>query len=226
MAIVARHRCNRFAAAARARQKLIRFSAISIASLTLLFTLISARLIDFSDGSVQLYVSYQWNQRLGTYFALGVDGLSYSLVLLTQFLTLMALLVSDSIKERIKSYYILILLLEAATMGVFLTQGWALFYVFWELVLIPLFFLIDRWGGVRRQRAALTFVLYTMGGSVFLLLSLLLLFDANPEHRFLFESIKRAAPLIPLDEQILIFLGLLIGFGVKLPLFPLHGWLP
>jgi NADH-quinone oxidoreductase subunit M len=120
----------------------------------------------------------------------------------------------------------LLLLLEAATMGVFITQGWALFYVFWELVLIPLFFLIDRWGGVNRQRAALNFVLYTMGGSVFMLLGLLMLFDANPEHRFLFASIKRAAEVIPADTQTLIFLGLMIGLGVKMPLFPLHGWLP
>lgn len=208
------------------RQSWIRPAAISTAAITLLYTLYLASQIDFSNPAVQLVAEYQWNERLGTYFSFGVDGLSYPLVALTNLLTLVAIAVSTQIKERIKGYYILVLLLEAATMGVFLTQGWALFYVFWELVLIPLFFLIDRWGGANRQRAALNFVLYTMGGSVFMLLSLLVLFDANPEHRFLFASIKRAYDVIPEETQTLIFLGLMIGFGVKIPLFPLHGWLP
>ncbi|HPY39284.1 MAG TPA: NADH-quinone oxidoreductase subunit M [Thiolinea sp.] len=208
------------------RQVWIRPAALITAAVTLFYTLYLATQIDFTNPAVQLAAEYQWNQRLGTYFSFGVDGLSYPLVALTNLLTLVALAVSTQIKERIKGYYILILLLEAATMGVFLTQGWALFYVFWELVLIPLFFLIDRWGGVNRQRAALNFVLYTMGGSVFMLLALLMLFDANPEHRFLFASVKRAAAVIPAETQTLIFLGLMIGFGVKIPLFPLHGWLP
>lgn len=171
------------------RQCWIRPAALSTAAITLLYTLYLATQIDFTNPAAQLIAEYQWNKRLGTYFSFGIDGLSYSLVALTNLLTLVALVVSTQIKERIKGYYILILLLEVATMGVFLTQGWALFYVFWELVLIPLFFLIDRWGGANRQRAALNFVLYTMGGSVFMLLALLMLFDANPEHRFLLSLI-------------------------------------
>ncbi len=208
------------------RQAWIRPAALSTAVLTLIYTLYLATQMDFSNPAVQLVAEYQWNERLGTYFSFGVDGLSYPLVALTNLLTLVAIAVSTQINERIKGYYILLLLLEAATMGVFLTQGWALFYVFWELVLIPLFFLIDRWGGANRQRAALNFVLYTMGGSVFMLLGLLMLFDANPEHRFLFASIKRASEVIPPETQTVIFLGLMIGLGVKMPLFPLHGWLP
>lgn len=208
------------------RQAWVRPAALITAAFTLIYTLYLATQIDFSNPAVQLVAEYQWNERLGTYFSFGVDGLSYPLVALTNLLTLVAIAVSTQIKKRIKGYYILILLLEAATMGVFLTQGWALFYVFWELVLIPLFFLIDRWGGANRQRAALNFVLYTMGGSVFMLLGLLILFDANPEHRFLFASVKRAAEVIPPETQTIIFLGLMIGLGVKMPLFPLHGWLP
>lgn len=208
------------------RQAWIRPAALSTGVLTLIYTLYLATQMDFSNPAVQLVAEYQWNERLGTYFSFGVDGLSYPLVALTNLLTLVAIAVSTQINERIKGYYILLLLLEAATMGVFLTQGWALFYVFWELVLIPLFFLIDRWGGANRQRAALNFVLYTMGGSVFMLLGLLMLFDANPEHRFLFASIKRASEVIPPETQTVIFLGLMIGLGVKMPLFPLHGWLP
>ncbi|WP_020393636.1 complex I subunit 4 family protein [Thiolinea disciformis] len=209
-----------------ASPRLIRLLALSTASLALLLSVVLSSAIDFNNPAVQLFSKYTWNPRLGTYFVFGVDGISYPLIVLTQLLILIALSVSGSIKERIKSYYVLVLLLEFATTGVFISQGWALFYVFWELVLIPLFFLIDRWGESQRQTAALNFVLYTMGGSVFMLLSLLLLFDANPAHSFLFDSIKTAAQALPASEQTLIFLGLLIGFGVKMPIFPLHGWLP
>jgi NADH-quinone oxidoreductase subunit M len=118
------------------------------------------------------------------------------------------------------------LVLEAAMLGVFTAQDWALFYVFWELTLIPLFFLIDRWGGKGRAAASLNFVLYTMGGSVFMLISLLLLFDAVPGHSFAMADMGRGAPALPEETQVLIFLGLLIGFGVKMPIFPIHGWLP
>ncbi|HIE53939.1 MAG TPA: NADH-quinone oxidoreductase subunit M, partial [Chromatiaceae bacterium] len=102
----------------------------------------------------------------------------------------------------------------------------SLFYIFWELTLIPLFFLIDRWGGVNRQGAALNFVLYTMGGSVFMLISLLVLFDSVPGHSFAMADLTEGGRLLPADVQVLIFLGFLIGFGVKMPIFPLHGWLP
>lgn len=209
-----------------ASPSLIRLLALGTAGLALALSLLLGGNINFNSPAVQLYSKYTWNPELGTYFVFGVDGISYPLLVLTQLLTLVALSVSTSIRERVRSYYMLVLLLEFATTGVFISQGWALFYVFWELVLIPLFFLIDRWGESQRQTAALNFVLYTMGGSVFMLLSLLVLFDANPNHSFLFDSIKKAAQALPADQQTLIFLGLLIGFGVKMPIFPLHGWLP
>ncbi|MEZ5476715.1 MAG: NADH-quinone oxidoreductase subunit M [Thiolinea sp.] len=145
--------------------------------------------------------------------------------MLTALLVLLAITVSGHIRERQRGYYLLMLVLEAATLGVFVAQDWALFYVFWEMVLIPLFFLIDRWGGPQRQTAALNFVLYTLGGSIFMLLSLLVLFDANPEHSFLFSAMRSGASQLGSEAQSLIFLGLLLGFGVKMALFPLHGWL-
>jgi NADH-quinone oxidoreductase subunit M len=114
-------------------------------------------------------------------------------------------------------------------LGVFMARDWSLFYVFWELTLIPLFFLIDRFGSghrQRRQRAALNFVLYTMGGSVFMLIALLLLYDAVPTRSFGMGAIAEAARGLPIPTQVWIFIGLFIGFGVKMPVFPLHGWLP
>jgi len=110
--------------------------------------------------------------------------------------------------------------------GVFLARDWSLFYVFWEATLLPLFFLIDRLGGVNRQRAALNFFLYTLGGSVFMLVALLFLYDAAPGHSFAMADMAEGGRNLPLNTQLLIFAGLFIGFGVKMPVFPLHGWLP
>lgn len=163
---------------------------------------------------------------MGTSFSLGVDGFSYPMVMLTTLLIWIAVLASKSINHHPKGYYLLMLVLASAIMGVFMARDWALFYVFWEATLIPLFFLIDRWGGQGRQTAALNFVLYTMGGSVFMLLSLLVLFDATGGQSFSFEAISEGAKHLKASDQVLIFMGLLIGFGVKMPIFPLHGWLP
>ena len=163
---------------------------------------------------------------MGTSYAVGIDGISLSMVLLATILVFVSILASGSIQERARSYYALILFLESAMIGVFIAQDWALFYVFWELTLIPLFFLIDRWGGERRSMAALNFVLYTMGGSVFMLVSLLVLFDAMPDHSFSMAAMAETARTLPPTTQLFLFLGFLVGFGVKMPIFPLHGWLP
>ncbi|MCU7804692.1 MAG: NADH-quinone oxidoreductase subunit M [Candidatus Thiodiazotropha sp. (ex Lucinoma annulata)] len=181
---------------------------------------------DLTQPGLQFVHHTEWNTRLGTSFTLGLDGFSYPMVLLATLLSLVALLASTVIKERVKGYYILVLLLESAMLGVFMAQDWSLFYVFWELTLIPLFFLIDRWGGKNRHGAALNFVLYTMGGSVFMLISLLVLFDAVPGHTFSMTAMAESGRTLPQHTQVLIFLGFLIGFGVKMPIFPLHGWLP
>jgi NADH-quinone oxidoreductase subunit M len=183
-------------------------------------------IFDTTTAGVQLSVAVPWNPRLGTSFSLGLDGFSFPMVLLATLLSLIALVTSGGIHERVKGYYFLMLLLESAMLGVFMAQDWALFYVFWELTLIPLFFLIDRWGGKQHHQAALNFVLYTMGGSVFLLISLLVTFDATPGHSFAMSDIAAGTQALSRHAQVLIFLGFLIGFGVKMPIFPLHGWLP
>ncbi|MCU7814624.1 MAG: NADH-quinone oxidoreductase subunit M [Candidatus Thiodiazotropha sp. (ex Lucinoma kastoroae)] len=204
----------------------IRSTALLASAVT--FALSWAYITDFdlTQPGLQFVHHTEWNTRLGTSFTLGLDGFSYPMVLLATLLSLVALLASAVIKERVKGYYILVLLLESAMLGVFMAQDWSLFYVFWELTLIPLFFLIDRWGGKNRHGAALNFVLYTMGGSVFMLISLLVLFDAVPGHTFSMTAMAESGRTLPQHTQVLIFLGFLIGFGVKMPIFPLHGWLP
>ncbi len=174
----------------------------------------------------QFFETRPWNPRVGSSFALGVDGFSLPMVLLATALTFVAVLASSAIRSGAKVYYALILVLESAVLGVFTARDWSLFYVFWELTLIPLFFLIDRMGGPNRHRAALNFVLYTMGGSVFMLVAFLLLYDAAPEHSFAMADMARGGASLPVNTQILVFVGLLIGFGVKMPIVFMHGWLP
>lgn len=205
---------------------LIRRVAIGVAAVTLGWSLWLASVFDPSVAGVQIFESHVWNPRLGSDFSLGVDGISLPMVWLATLLAFIAVLASSGIKDKPKGYYILILLLEAAMLGVFMARDWSLFYVFWELTLLPLFFLIDRYGGKNRSRAALNFVLYTMGGSVFMLIALLMLYDAAPGHSFDMALIREGAHLLPEATQVGLFLGLLIGFGVKMPIFPLHGWLP
>ena len=200
--------------------------ALLFSMLTIAVALVLLYQFDSSINQLQFSESVVWNARMGTSYAVGIDGISLSMVLLATLLVLVAILASAEIKERRRGYYALILVLETAMVGVFVAQDWALFYVFWEMTLIPLFFLIDRWGGRKRSMAALNFVLYTMGGSVFMLVSLLVLFDAMPDHSFSMAAMAETARTLPSSTQIFLFLGFLIGFGVKMPIFPLHGWLP
>lgn len=201
-----------------------------VAMLSVLSTLAYAvwllAIFDPANPAIQLLESRPWNARLGSYFALGVDGISLAMVMLTAALTLVAVMVSRRMEQGARLYFMLVLLLESAMFGVFTARDWSLFYVFWEATLIPLFFLIDRLGGANRQRAALNFFLYTLAGSVFMLVALLFLYDAAPGHSFAMADMAAGGRGLPLPTQLLIFAGLLIGFGVKMPVFPLHGWLP
>jgi len=206
--------------------RLVRRIALVVAAATLIWSLRLASAFDPENPAVQFFETHAWNPRLGSAFSLGVDGLSLPLVWLAALLAFVAMLASGAIRQRVKAYYVLLLLLESAMLGVFCARDWSLFYVFWELTLLPLFFLIDRWGGAGRQKAALNFVLYTLGGSVFMLIALLILYDAAPGHSFDMGMIREGAVLLPEGTQVILFLGLLIGFGVKMPIFPLHGWLP
>ncbi len=197
---------------------------------SILALLISCWLIfiyDQTNGALQLTEQFLLNPKLGISFALGIDGLSLPMVFMATLLTSVCLLVSFNILTNIKSYYISVLMLELGMLGVFLAQDWSLYYIFWELTLVPLFLLIGRWGGARRHMASLNFVLYTMGGSIFMLISLLAISQYVPNHGGTLMSIMTiAAQSMPRNEQVFVLLGFLIGFGVKIPIFPLHGWLP
>lgn len=207
-------------------QERIRQVALLFSGATLGVALLLLARFDTSLAGPQFVETSLWQERMGSYYSLGVDGISLPLVLLACLLSFVAMLASADIRDRPKGYYMAMLLLEMAMLGVFMAQDWSLFYIFWELTLLPLFFLIDRWGGQHRQHAALNFVLYTMGGSVFMLISLLISFDASHGYTFAMDEMAVGLSTLPVSSQVWIFLGFLVGFGVKMPIVPIHGWLP
>jgi NADH-quinone oxidoreductase subunit M len=165
-----------------------------------------------------------WIPSLGINYHVGIDGLSLFLVLLTTFLSAVAVLSSwTAITERVKEYYALMLLLETAMLGVFVSLDLFLFYLFWEASLIPMALLIGRWGGKRRIYAAVKFIIYTMAGSALMLVAALVLYiqGGTSDLPTLVETLQ-----LPANLQIWLFFAFALAFAVKVPLFPLHTWLP
>lgn len=160
----------------------------------------------------------------GIDYHVGMDGLSAPLVLVSAFLSVLVVLGSwDLIKEKEPIYYCLILLFEGSMIGVFTAINLILFYVFWELVLVPMFFFIGVWGGPRRKYAAMKFILFTFVGSIIMLLAFLALYIFSTPHTF---DLLELYGKVPLWIQLWASLATFAGFGVKLPVVPLHTWLP
>src|SRR5512142_2770492 len=183
----------------------------------------------------QFVEHYTWIPSINVDYFMGADGISMPMLVLTALLSFLAVVGSWGIKNKVKGYMALFLLLETGMMGVFASLDFFLFYVFWELMLLPMYFLIGIWGGPRKEYAAIKFFLYTLAGSVLMLLVLLALYfnTTNPEtggHTFnLLHYMTQGthnAWLKGFDIRILLFLGLFIGFAIKVPLFPFHTWLP
>ncbi len=175
---------------------------------------------------------FQWEEKLSwiapinVWYHLGVDGLSLPLVFLTALLSLVAVIASFGIRERLKEYFFLYLLLETGMLGTFLALDLFLFYIFWEIVLVPMYFLIGIWGGPNREYAAIKFFLYTLAGSVFMLLSILTCYFASTPHTFSIPLlIERGLELAP-SIKTWVFLGFFLAFAIKVPIFPFHTWLP
>src|SRR5579871_3582291 len=164
-------------------------------------------------------------------YFVGVDGVSITMVLLTALLSFLCIFASFGIEKGVKGYFALFLLLETGMMGTFVALDFFLFYVFWELMLLPMYFLIGIWGGPRREYAAIKFFLYTLAGSVLMLIAMLM-FYFNSENSFdLLKLAQIAAGQTQIQAfsqsmQIAAFIMLFIGFAIKLPSFPFHTWLP
>ena len=179
---------------------------------------------DFANPDLQLVESYPWVPQLGLNWSLGVDGLSMPLVLLTGFITTLAILAAWPVTLKPKLFYFLILAMYGGQIAVFAVQDMLLFFLVWELELVPIYFLLSIWGGKKRQYAATKFILYTAGGSLFILLSSLTMGFYGDTVTFDMRSL--ALKDYALNLQLLLYAGFLIAYAVKLPIIPLHTWLP
>jgi len=215
--------------------KFIKGLALGVSLFEFGFSLLLLRKMDFSLSGYQLEENFHWISAPPINYHLGVDGLSVFLVILTTFLTAISVIASwNSIHERIKEFFVMLLMLEVGIIGVFLSLDLFLFFLFWEVMLIPMAFLIGIWGHGRRIYAAIKFVLYTMAGSILMLVGIIWLYNlsatATPHGTFDLPQIQQllqsgAISLSPTVE-LLLFLAFFVAFAIKVPLFPLHTWLP
>lgn len=204
----------------------IRWTALITALATFGISLWAFSMFDPSNPDLQLTAQYDWITVAGwnIQYYLGLDGLSVLLVLFTTFLTPIAILSTwTAVEERVKDFMVFFLLLEVGMTGVFLAQDLFLFYIFWEFTLVPMYFLIGIWGGPRRIYAAIKFFLYTMAGSILMLLAILWL-GINQGSFSVPDLIKMGG--IPADIQLWLFLAFTMAFAIKVPMWPLHSWLP
>ena len=211
----------------------IRWVALVTSLITLGISLWVLTMFTASNPDLQLEAKYAWITVAGwnIYYYLAVDGLSILLVLLTAFLTPISLLSTwTAVEERVKDFMIFFLLLEVGMMGVFLAQDLFLFYIFWEFTLVPMYFLIGLWGGPRRVYAAVKFFLYTMAGSILMLIAILFLGIKTatfniPDMLALLPGLYSAGT-ITVGTQMLLFIAFAAAFAIKVPMWPLHSWLP
>ncbi|MBR9975303.1 MAG: NADH-quinone oxidoreductase subunit M [Bacteroidetes bacterium] len=182
--------------------------------------------------------STPWFGEIRIEYFLGIDGLSMPMVLLTALICFLATFSSFSIKKSLKGYFAMFLLLDTGMMGVFVSLDMFLFYVFWEVMLLPMYFLIGIWGGPRREYAAIKFFIYTLAGSVLLLLVMIGLYFSTTDPQTGMHTFNMIAMMDPANvttgifatigssARMLAFVGLFIGFAIKVPIFPFHTWLP
>ncbi|HEY9811137.1 MAG TPA: NADH-quinone oxidoreductase subunit M [Halomicronema sp.] len=204
--------------------RLSRQIALICAVVTFLWTLFLTSKFDITLPGMQFEESLNWIPALGLTYSLGMDGLSFPLLILNGLLTWMAIFSSDEGVARPRFYYSLLFLLNAGVAGAFLAQDYLLFFLFYELELIPLYFLIAIWGGQRRGYAAIKFLLYTAVSGILVLAAFLGLVFLTGASTFAYNPLLSAA--LPLSSQIILLAVILVAFGIKTPLVPFHTWLP
>jgi len=208
---------------------LIKNLALGISAAALLFSLRLYFAFDAADAAMQFAVNKPWLPDWGINYRLGVDGISLLMLMLTAFLTPLAILASfNSIQEHQKAFYASLLALQTGMMGVFAAMDVFLFYVFWEAMLIPMYFLIGVWGGHRRVYAALKFFIYTMLGSVLMLAAIIFVYLAHKAQfgTYSFALADFCGTAFPLKTQLWLCATFALAFAIKVPLFPFHTWLP
>ena len=217
-------------------KKWIRPAALGFSLIEFILSLLILNLFDPSRSELQLVEKVSWIESVGVNYFVGIDGISLWLVLLTTFLTPLTIMGSwTSITKKVRGFHVCLLLLETTMLGTFLAMDAILFYAFFELSLVPMYFMIGIWGGTRRIYATVKFFIFTMSGSVFLLLgiiSLMFMTQALPEGQMsasLLDFYKLNIPFVGnqfFSIQTLLFFAISIAFAIKVPMFPFHTWLP
>src|SRR5688572_27630541 len=215
----------------RAAENLLRTWAVAVSLVVFLASIGLWYVFDPSEADFQLLERFDWVPGLGISYQVGIDGISLLLVLLTTFLMpLVFIYTAASVTARVKEFVVLMLLLETAMLGTFLALDLFLFYVFWELMLVPMYFLIGVWGGARRIYAAVKFFLYTMAGSVLMLLAIVALYFNSDAGSGLsgktFDLLQIMREPVPANLQPWLFGAFALAFAIKVPMFPFHTWLP
>ena len=202
---------------------------VGIATTLVTFALSMGLLIGWKADGWNAMVDYTWSASLGIHFKLAVDGISIWMVLLTTFLMPIVMLSAwTAVSKKVREFVVVLLVLEVGMIGAFVAVDLFVFYLFWEVMLIPMYILIGVWGGDKRMMASIKFVLYTMTGSLLMLVAILYLYvkhhEATHEWSFDYESLRRV--ILAPHDQLLCFLAFALAFCIKVPLFPLHTWLP
>ncbi len=197
-------------------------TAVSLIPLALSFVLVFQ--YNGSTSEIQFVERASWIPSLKIQYFLGVDGLSVPMIFLTALLSTISLIVSFHIHNRVKEYFAFFLLLEAGMLGVFAALDFFLFYIFWEVMLVPMYFLIGIWGGPRKEYAAIKFFLYTLFGSIFMLVGILILYLQTGSLDMM--ELITMAPTYAHSMQILVWVFFFLAFAIKVPIFPFHTWLP
>ena len=201
----------------------VRRLALVVSAVTFLLSLGLYTGFDISTAEMQFVERYEWIGAFDIFYHFGVDGISMPLIILTTFTTILVIVASwEVIQKKPSQYLAAFLIMEGLMVGVFAALDSILFYVFWEGMLVPMFILIGVWGGERRVYATIKFFIYTFIGSVFMLIALIYMYYQGGS----FAILDMHALQLTLDEQILIFIAFLMAFAVKVPMWPVHTWLP
>ena len=205
--------------------KTVRWYALTVGLIDFIFIVYAFYMgYDFNNPNLQLVESYSWISQIDLRWSVGTDGLSMPLILMTGFITTLAIMAAWPVTFKPKLFYFLMLLMYGGQIAVFAVQDMLLFFLVWELELVPVYLILSIWGGKKRLYAATKFIIYTAGGSLFILLAAFTL--AFFGDTITFDMSIIASKDIPLKLQLLLYGCFLIAYGVKLPIFPLHTWLP
>ncbi len=216
----------------REKEDVIKIIAAVTTGLQFLLTLVLWNKFDTNNGAMQFMERVEWIPSFNITYILGIDGLSLPMAILTAMLCFTGIFVSWNIKKAVKGYFALFLLLDTGIMGVFLSMDFFLFYIFWEVMLLPMYFLIGMWGGPQREYAAIKFFLYTLFGSVLMLVGILGLYFTCGQTFDILELTRVAPQALQgvmwwgMSAIKVIWVLLFIGFAIKVPVFPFHTWLP